>query len=162
MKRYLIVVIIAMMTLSFAACIKGERSSHPKTPKAVVAALLKQVQLMKAASEVARELGPESQAAKDLAASKTDLNALFLNPEKAKLIMMPLLLIKSEQVDYIKEHVTGNNAEVTIEHTITGIGLLAKSEGLPPERRQLTFQLQKDGGRWMVSDIGGVLASYGR
>lgn len=117
---------------------------------------------MKAASKEAKKEGPDSQAARDLAESKTDLNALFLNPDKAKLIMMPLLLIKSEEVDFIGEKISGDKAEVTIEHSITGIGLLAKPEGLPPERRQLTFQLHKDGGRWMVSDIGGVLASYGR
>lgn len=153
---------MACLPLGLVSCSKEDTSSHPRTPKAVVVALLEQVKLMKAASKRAKKEGPDSQAAKDLAASKTDLNALFLSPDKAKLIMMPLLMIKSEDVDFIEEKITGENADVTIEHTITGFAMLAKPEGAPPERRRLTFQLQKEGGRWMVSDVGGVLAGYRR
>ena len=162
MKKHLMLALIAMLLLAFVSCSKEDPSSHPQTPKAVVAALLKQVQLMKAVSKQAKKEGPDSQAAEKLAASKTNLKSLFLNPDKARLIMMPLLMIKSENVDFIAEKISGENADVTIEHTITGFGILTKPEGAPPERRQVTFQLQKEGGRWMVSDVGGVLAGYGR
>lgn len=155
---------ITCLGLAFTACSDRGTSSHPKTPGAVVEALFEQVRIIKAAAKKAKEEGSTDEAAKELAKSKTDLNALFLNQDKAKLLMMPLAFVQSEQVEFIEEKIDDDKdkAEVTIEHTIVGFGALARPEGLPPERRQLTFQLEKQRGRWLISDIGGVLASYGR
>lgn len=154
--------IITCLAFVFSACSDKGASSHPETPRAVVEALFEQVRMIKAAAKKAKEEDSTGEAAEELAVSKTDLNALFLNQDKAKLLMMPLAFVQSEQVEFIEEKIDADKAEVTIEHTIVGFGALAKPEGLPPERRQLTFQLEKQKGRWLISDIGGVLASYGR
>ena len=160
MNHYFILIFILSLPFGLSSCNKN--ASHPKTPRAVVEALFEQVQTIKATAKKAKEEGSTEEAAKELAASKTDLNALFLNQDKAKLMMMPLAFVQSEQVEFIEEKIDDDKAEVTIEHTIVGFGAFAKPEGAPPERRQLTFQLEKQKGRWLISDIGGVLASYGR
>lgn len=153
---------VACLPFTFLACSEKGSSSHPETPRAVVESLFEQVRFIKTMANKAKEEGSKEEAAKELAKSKIDLNALFLNQDKAKLLMMPLAFVKSEQVEFIEEKIDDAKAEVTIEHTIVGFGALAKPEGLPPERRQLTFQLEKQKGRWLISDIGGVLARYGR
>lgn len=160
MKKWFIITFIGWLPFGLLACSKGP--SHPTTPRAVVETLLKRVEIIKAATKKAKEDGSTEETAKDLAKSHTDLHSLFLNQDKAKLLMMPLAFIKSEKVEFIDEKINGDHAEVTIEHTIVGFGSLAKPKEAPPERRKLTFQLQKQKGRWMISDIGGVLASYGR
>jgi len=120
------------------------------------------MQVFKAAAKQAREDGSTEESAKDLAKSKTDLNALFLNQDKAKLLMMPLAFIKSEKIEFIEEKIDGDNAEVTIGHTVVGLGLDSQLAQSAQQRRQLSFQLKKEKGRWMISDIGGILGRFGR
>ena len=160
MKNYRLIAFMLWLPFGLLAC--NRDAAHPKTPSAVVEALFERVQVIKEATKQAREDGSTEQAANHLASSETELNSLFLNPDKAKLLMMPLALIQSEEVEFIDEKIDGNKAEVTIEHTITGFGLQTKLAETAQERRQLTFQLQKQKGRWMISDIGGVLARFGR
>ena len=161
MRKTLVLGCIAWLPFVLSACSKGT-TPHPKTPRAVVETLFERVEAIKEAAKQAKEDGSTEEAAKDLAKSKTDLNSLFLNQDKAKLLMMPLAFIKSEQVEFIEETIEGDHAEVTIEHTVVGLGLDSQLAQSAQQRRQVSFQLKKEKGRWMISDIGGVLGRFGR
>ena len=160
MRTWLVLGCTAWFAFVLLGCSKG--SAHPKTPRAVVETLFERMQVFKAAAKQAREDGSTEESAKDLAKSKTDLNALFLNQDKAKLLMMPLAFIKSEKIEFIEEKIDGDNAEVTIGHTVVGLGLDSQLAQSAQQRRQLSFQLKKEKGRWMISDIGGILGRFGR
>ena len=161
MKNYWLIAFIGLLPFGLWSC--NSDTSHPKTPSAVVETLFERVEAIKEAAKQAKEDDSTEEVAKDLAKSKTDLNDLFLNQDKAKLLMMPLAFIKSEQVEFIEETIEGDHAEVTIEHTVVvGLGLDSQLAQSAQQRRQVSFQLKKEKGRWMISDIGGVLGRFGR
>ena len=94
--------------------------------------------------------------------SRTDLEPLFLNPQKGKMIMAPLMLLDLRDVSFLDEKIDGNNAEVTIEHTVVGFGQRVELQESAQTRRKMTFQLKKEDGRWLISDLGGILGQFGR
>jgi len=116
----------------------------------------------KDAQKTADEESSSEETAKKLEEARTAVEALFLNPTKAKLIMMPLLLLDMEDIAFLDEKIDGENAEVTIEHTVVGFGQHIKLQGSAQTRAKMTFQLKKEGGRWLISDTGGILQRFGR
>jgi hypothetical protein len=160
MKRLLAVMLACSLPLAFLAC--GEASRHPKTPTVVVQELFVRVGTFKDAQKAAKENESSEEAAKALADSKQAVGALFLNPQKAKLLTMPLVFLDLEDVDFLEEKIDGDNAEVTIEHTVVGVGQLVELQESAQKRRKMTFQLKKENGRWLISDTGGILQKFGR
>lgn len=160
MKRLSILTLACVLSFSFLTCSKAPR--HPKTPKAVVQALFERVGTFKEAQNAAKENESSEEAAKALADSKQAVSDLFVTPQKAKLIAMPLVLLDLEDVDILDEKIDGDNAEVTIEHTVVGIGRLVELKESAQKRRQMTFQLKKENGRWLISDAGGILQKFGK
>jgi len=160
MRKWLTFGIACWLLLGLPACSKAPR--HPKTPTAVVQALFAGIGELKEAKSAAKEQGSTEDAAQALTESRAALDALFLNPQKAKLLMMPLMLLDLEDVDFLGEKIDGENAEVTIEHTVVGLGQRVKLQESAQSRTKMTFQLKKEQGRWLISDTGGILQKFGR
>jgi hypothetical protein len=158
MRRLVIFGIACGLVCVFLAC--GIGSSHPRTPKAVVQELFARIQLLKAAKQTA-DKGSTEPALEDPAEAKAAVDDLFLNPDRGKLIMMPLMFLDLEDVVFLDEKIDGMNAEVTIEHTVVGIGQFIELQESAQKRTTMTFQLKKVEGRWLISDIGGILSKFG-
>lgn len=160
MRKWLTLGIACWLSCGLLAC--SNTPAHPKTPTAVVQALFMRVRAFKDAQKIAKEKGSTEEAAKDLMESRAALDSLFLNSQKAKLIMIPLMLLNLEDVDFLDEKIDGNNAEVTIEHTVVGFGQQFKLQESAQTRTKMTFQLEREEGRWLISDAGGILRKFGR
>lgn len=160
MRKWFIFGIACWLLLDLPACSKAPQ--YPETPTAVVQTLFARVREMKEARKTASEKSTPEKIAKDSKESRVTLDSLFLNPQKAKLIMAPLAFLDLEDVEFLEEKIDGNDAEVTIEHTVTGIGQSFKLEESAQNRKTMTFQLKKEDGRWLISDLGGILKKYGR
>jgi hypothetical protein len=160
MKKLLTVTLACLLACSFLAC--GVASRHPKTPTAVVQELFVRVGAFKEAQSAAKENESSEEAAKALAESKQAVGSLFVNPQKARLITMPLVFLDLEDVEFLDETIDGDSAEVTIEHTVVGIGKVVELKESAQKRSEMTFQLKKEDGRWLISDTGGILQKFGR
>jgi hypothetical protein len=76
--------------------------------------------------------------------------------------MMPLVLLDLDDVEFVEEKINGQSAEVTIEHTVVGLGQKFKLKESAQQRSQITLQLKKEKGRWKIADMGGILGRFGR
>ena len=160
MKKLLTVALACLLAFGLPACSKASR--HPKTPKAVVQALFVRVGEFKEAQRTAKENDSSEEAAEALAESKEAVSSLFVNPKNAKLITMPLMFLDLEDVDFLDEKIDGESAEVTIEHTVVGFGQVVELKESAQKRRKMTFQLTKEDGRWLITNVGGILQKFGR
>ena len=160
MKKWLTVAIACWLLVGLPACSKAP--AHPKTPTAVVQTLFTETRELKDAMSAAKEQGSTEEAAQKLTESRAAVDALFLNAQKAKLLMIPLMLLDLDDVDFLDEKIDGENAEVTIEHTVVGFGQRVKLQEAAQSRTKMTFQLKKEQGRWLISDTGGILRKFGR
>jgi hypothetical protein len=161
MKRYVTWGIVCVLLTGLAAC--GVTSSHPRTPTAVVQALFTRIQGYKTAEKTALDQGLSVDEAKQARAeAKAAVDSLFLTPEKAQFITVPLMFLDFADVEFLDETIDGSNAEVTIEHSVVGFAQRVQLEEAAQSRTQMTFQLQKQDGRWLISDTGGILQKFGR
>ena len=138
-RKCLIFGITCWLAFGLLACSKTPQ--HPKTPTAVVQALFVRIEAVKDAKKTIPEESSPEEATTILTESRAALNSLFLDPRRAKLIMMPLLLLDLDDVDFLEEKIDGNNAEVKIEHTVVGFGRSFKLQESAQRKRQMTFQL---------------------
>ena len=160
MRKWLIFGMACLLSLGLPVC--SNTPSHPKTPTAVVQELFMRIQAIKAAQKAAKEGGSTEEMAEALPESRAAVDSLFVNPQKAKLLTMPLFLLDLEDVDFLEEKIDGDSATVTIEHTVVGFGQMVKLKESAQERRRMTLQLKKEEGRWLISDLGGILNKFGR
>ncbi len=156
--RCLIIGMSCWPAFAFLAC--GGESQHPKTPTAAVQTLFFRIETIKDAGETTSEKVSGEETAKELSDSTADMGALFLNPKRAKLIIAPLFLLDLNDVEFLEEKIDGNTAEVTTEHTVVGFGRSLELRESAQPRRKMTFQLKKEKGRWLISDVGGILQKH--
>ncbi len=160
MRKWLTIGIACWLSLGLLACSMG--SSHPRTPTAVVQALFTRIGEVKNAQKMVKETGSTEETDKALSEARAAVDSLFLNPQKAKLIMMPIMFLDLQDVDFLDEKIDGENAQVTIEHTVVGFAQRVKLQESAQTRATITFQLKKENGRWLISDMGGILGKFGR
>jgi hypothetical protein len=133
---------------------------YSQSPTETVEALFLRLDAVKTASKATKNGASGEEAAEKLAKTKVDLGSLFLNREKAKLIMMPLAMLDSQKVEVVEEHIDGGVSSVVVEYLVVGfVGVKLEAA---PKKKRITIQLTQDSGRWLISDVGGILKRYGK
>ncbi len=161
LKRWLIYVLALLLVFMVLSCCKGE--NNRKTPTEVIKVFFEKTRSLKAAIKKSKEEGVSNQADRELINARSALEPLFLTPKKGKLLTAPMMLLDLEEIAYIEEKIDGERATVTTEHSVIGFAGKVKLIGeAAKKRKKITFELVNKDGAWLISDLNGILATYGR
>jgi len=157
----LLVVVLAAALLMCHGCQSCD--APEQGPSQVVADLLEGMWALQelspqgAASEPLKD--PEMEAQRSQISDR--LQTMFPDEKTREVVLGALMLIRPSEVEVTSEEITGGQAVVTVKAHIGVLSNIHFAKG-PAKPREIRFSLVRKKGRWLVSDMEGMLSRAGR
>ena len=159
MKRAFALGLVWVVAFSLYGCSKPE----PKEPPGkVVLAFFDSIRAIKTGAERGTAGNTETDKL-GFANTLKELSGLFRDDSKGKTMLGAWMLLKVGEVEILEETIDGHTATVRARVEVTGVGgrsILGMDQQDKPS--EPVFTLVKKDGRWVINDMGGVFAKFGR